>query len=75
MSLLLMNKKAGQVYKHIEGLSFKNLETGVTGEITKEIAQKHLAIPVELNVLADKNPAIVDLIESLGLCVHLTQKS
>lgn len=68
---LLMHKKTGNVYQHDGELKFTNLTTGASGELSPEIAQKYFVVSIRLNVMANENPEIIELIQKLGLTVNL----
>lgn len=67
--VVLINKATGDVYRHEGEQVFTNLTTKAKGEITPDIAQKHLMFPVRLNAMIDKNPALLVLIDKLNLSV------
>lgn len=71
--VLLVNAK-GEVYEHLEGNLFQNLSTGKEGELTRAKAQKNLKMPVKLNYMVDKNPALLDLLREFGTTVVMGQE-
>jgi hypothetical protein len=64
---ILRNIKTDVLYRHISGTTYRNIATGVSGEIPDEIASKHLVINTELSLMLNKNCQIERLIEGLGL--------
>jgi hypothetical protein len=71
MPVVLVNRNTGNVYEHLHGNSFKNLTTSKVGELTPQKAKAGLVLPVKLNYLVDKNPALLGMIRELGLSVGL----
>jgi len=67
---LVKAKKNGDIYaSHGEG-KFTNLSRGGKGKLSKEDAQKLFVIPIQLNLLAERNPLVIDLIERLGMSIE-----
>ncbi|MGR3809561.1 hypothetical protein [Jiulongibacter sp. NS-SX5] len=71
--VLLVNKK-GEVYENIEGDTFRNLSTLKEGQLTRAKAQKNLKLPVKLNMMVDKNPALLTLLREFGTSVVMGQE-
>jgi hypothetical protein len=64
---IVRNPANNEIYRHISGTTYKNLRTGVSGDIPNEIAGKHLVLNVELSTILNKENQIERLIEGLGL--------
>ncbi len=52
------------------GCSLTNLATGKEGIMSKEVVRNNLGLPVTLNLLVSKNPAVLDLIKTLNLVLE-----
>ncbi len=70
MQTICRNIQNNDLYKHIEGNKFKNLRTGVVGEISDGLAEKVLKINVESTILINENPEIENLINKLNLKIE-----
>ena len=64
---ILRNLQTNDLYRHIEGNKFKNLRTGLEGEIPEELTNKVLVIDYNSTMMINKYPIIETIIEKLGL--------
>ncbi len=60
---LVMGKKNREIYEVYPNDMYKNLSNGKSGKLKLEDAQRLFNIPITLNLLAERNPLILDLIE------------
>jgi hypothetical protein len=68
---ILRHIKTNTLYRHIENDRYRNLSTGVEGEVPPEIAQKIFAISLDATVLLNEFPNIEKLIKGLNLKILL----
>jgi hypothetical protein len=61
------NIQNNHIYRHIGENRFKNLTTGVEGEIEEASANKVLKINLELTQICNQYPVVEDAISALGL--------
>lgn len=71
MTPILRHIKTNTLYRHIENDRYRNLSTGVEGEVPPEIAQKIFAISLDATVLLNEFPNIEKLIKGLNLKILL----
>ena len=64
---VLINSKTQDLYRHIKGNIFKNLSTGVEGEILEELANKILVIDYKASMMFNKYPLLEELVFKLKL--------
>lgn len=64
---LLRQKNNQFIYAYMGSDLYKNISTGVSKTIPLEDAQRLFVIPIQLNLLAERNPLVVTLISKLGL--------
>ncbi len=68
---LVINPETGDIYEYQgkvdDGFQFENHTSGKVGVVSKEMARKNLKLSVHLNVLANQNDAIMELIKTLNL--------
>ena len=67
---VLINSKTQDLYRHIKGNIFKNLRTGVTGEIPEELANKILVIDYKASMMFNKYPLLEELVFKLKLKIE-----
>ena len=67
---VLINSKTQDLYRHIQGNIFKNLRTGVTGEIPEELANKILVIDYKSSMMFNKYPLLEELVFKLKLKIE-----
>lgn len=67
---LVTAKKNGDIYAYHGEQKFTNLSRGGKGKLSKEDSIKLFNIPITLNLFAERNPLIVDLIEKLGMSLE-----
>ncbi len=70
ITALVIGKKNKEVYQYLDGDVFKNLTRGRSGKLKPEDAQKLFVIPIQLNLMAERNPNIIDLISTLGMSLE-----
>lgn len=70
-NLAVVVAKNGKIYQAKklakDANEFENLTSGGSGLLTDEQAKKLFTIPVQLNVLVNENPLVLDLIKRLNL--------
>lgn len=64
---IVVSKKTRDIYKYHGDTKYENITTGAKGKIKDEDANRHFAIPITLNSMAEKNPSIITLISKLNL--------
>ncbi len=64
---IVKNKKNNFVYRYIGKNVFKNVVTGVIGEVSDEAARKTFVISVEATVICEEYPMVEELIKALQL--------
>jgi hypothetical protein len=69
MEALIIKPATMHIYKFNGGKSYTNITTGVSGNIPENILASDFVIPAKLNIMANKNPNIIKLIELLGMQV------
>ena len=67
---VLINYKTQDLYRHIQGNIFKNLRTGVEGEIPEELTNKILKIDFKATMLFNKYPLLEELVFKLKLKIE-----
>ena len=68
---ILKNIQTGDLYRNIEGNTFKNLRTGVSGDIPKELTNKILHIDYNASMILNKYPHLEELIYRMKLKIEL----
>lgn len=61
---LVVGRKNREIYEVLPDDTYKNLSSGKMGRIKLEDAQRLFNIPITLNLFAEQNPLILDLIET-----------
>lgn len=64
---LLKSKTNNYIYAYLGNDEYKNLTTGVVKKIELAEAQKLFVIPINLNLFAEQNDSLINLIESLKM--------
>lgn len=64
---IVRNIQNNTFYRYLGGNKYRNLITGVEGEISEELARKLFKINVEMTALCEDFPNIEKLIQSLQL--------
>jgi hypothetical protein len=64
---IVRHKKTGDLYAFLGQQKFRNLRTGVEGEVSDEIAQKCFAINLEATALIGEYPMLEEFIKALNL--------
>lgn len=67
---ILKNIQTQDLYRHRQGNVFKNLRTGVEGEITEELANKILVIDYKASMMFNKYPLLEELVFKLKLKIE-----
>ena len=67
---ILKNIQTNNLYRHIKGNTFKNLSTGVEGEILEELANKILVIDYKASMMFNKYPLLEELVFKLKLKIE-----
>jgi len=66
---IVRNIQTNDLYRHIEDNQFKNIRTGVIGNVPPDKAQKAFQINLEATLILNSNPNIEKLINVLGLSI------
>ena len=69
---VLKNVQNLDLYRHIKDNTFKNLRTGVEGEIPEELTNKILTIDFNSTMLFNKYPLLEELVFKLKLKIEKT---
>ena len=64
---ILKNIQTQDLYRHLQGNIFKNLRTGIEGEIPEELSNKILKIDFKSTMLFNKYPLLEELVFKLKL--------
>lgn len=64
---VVRHKQTNDLYYFIGGNKFRNIRSGVEGEVPDEVAQRSFAINLEATVLINEHPMICELIKVLNL--------
>lgn len=64
---VVRNIQNNDPYCYYGNNQYKNMRTGVQGEIPVETAQKIFKVNIELTAMVNENPLVEDLIEALNL--------
>lgn len=64
---IVRHKKTNDLYYFLGGNKFRNIRSGVEGEVPDDVAQRSFAINLEATVLINEYPMLEDLIRSLNL--------
>jgi hypothetical protein len=67
MKPICRNIQTNDLYAYQGGNSFKNLRTGVTGELEEEKAREFLKVNMEATTILNEYPIVQDLIQQLNL--------
>lgn len=69
---IVRNIQNNQLYRYLGDNKYKNLMTGVSGEITEELAQKIFKINLEMTSLCNEYPLLEEAIQRLNLKMDKT---
>lgn len=69
--MIFLNPKTGDVYKKGKGITYRNLRTGIKGEITKELADKNFESCVGLSKLFSEFPLVESFINKIDLKIKV----
>jgi hypothetical protein len=72
---IVRNIQNNHLYRYLGGNRYRNLMTGVEGEIGEDMAQKIFKINLELTELCENFPNIEKLIHSLKLKMDKDENS
>lgn len=64
---VLVNFQTNDLYRHVQGSTFKNLRTKKEGDIPEDLANKVLIIDYNATMMINKFPIIEELIYRLKL--------
>lgn len=64
---IVRNIQNNQLYRYLGDNKYRNLMTGVSGEITEEVAQKIFKINLEMTQLCNEYPLVEEAIQRLQL--------
>lgn len=64
---IVRHKTTNFLYEFLGGNRFRNIATGVEGEVPDDVAQRSFAINLEATALIGEYPMICDLIKVLNL--------
>lgn len=64
---VLRNVQTQDLYRHLEGNTFKNLRTGIEGNIPEELTNKILVIDYNSTMMFNKYPLLEELVFKLKL--------
>jgi len=67
---IVRHKTTNALYKHLVNDTYRNIATGVEGEVPPEIAQKIFAISLDATCLLNDYPLIETLIFGLKLNIQ-----
>lgn len=70
MKSVLRNIKTNDIYLHISDNKFRNLRTGVEGEIPDQTLTNIFRLNMEATILINEYPLIENLINSLNLKIE-----
>jgi hypothetical protein len=72
---IVRNIQNNQLYQYLGGTKYKNLITGVEGEVADEVAKKLFRVNLEATKILHEFPNIEKLISELGLTIDNYQKT
>jgi len=72
---ILRNIQNNHLYRYLGGNRYRNIMTGVEGEIGEDVAQKIFKINLELTELCENFPNVEKLIHSLKLKIDKNENS
>lgn len=64
---VVRNIQNNDLYVHVDGNNFRNLRTGMVGNVSDEIAQKVFKINMPATLILAENPLVEELINKLNL--------
>lgn len=64
---LVINKRTRVPYEYLGNNTFRNLHTNAEGKLSDEQCAAVFSIPVGLNLIAEKNPQLIEAIKKLKL--------
>lgn len=64
---LVVAKKTRDIYQYHGEEKYENITTGNKGKLKDEDAKRLFSIPMTLNIMAEKNPEIINMIKKLNL--------
>jgi hypothetical protein len=67
---LLKAKNTNDIYAYHGGDKYTNITKGGKGKLALEDAQRLFVIPIQLNLLAERNPLVIDLIIAGGFSLE-----
>lgn len=70
MTSVLRNIKTNDIYLHLSGNKFRNLRTGVQGEIPDQTLINIFRLNMEATVLINQYPLVEKLINQLNLKIE-----
>ncbi len=73
MTAIVRHKTTNTLYRHIENDRYRNLSTGVEGEVPPEIAKKIFTINIDATALLNEQPNIEKLIKALNLKIEVNE--
>jgi hypothetical protein len=65
--VVVRHKTTNDLYQYFGQNRFKNLRTGVEGEVSDEVAQRCFAINLDATEILHYHPIVEDLIRTLNL--------
>jgi hypothetical protein len=71
---IVRNIQNNQLYQYLGGNKYKNLITGVEGEVSDEMAKKIFKINLQATKILNDFPIVQNLISELGLTIDNYQK-
>jgi len=72
---ILRNIQNNHLYRYLGGNRYRNIMTGVEGEIGEDVAQKIFKINLELTEVCENFPNVEKLIHSLKLKIDKNENS
>ena len=72
---IVRNIQNNHLYRYLGGNRYRNIMTGVEGEIGEDVAQKIFKINLELTELCENFPNVEKLVHSLKLKIDKDENS
>jgi hypothetical protein len=71
---IVRNIQNNQLYQYLGGNKYKNLITGVEGEVSEDMAKKIFKVNLQATKILNDFPVVEKLISELGLTIDNYQK-
>lgn len=63
------NIKNNELYEYMGGVKYKNIRTGISGDVPDNVAKEIFKINMETTILINEYPLVENLINKLNLCI------